>query len=207
MIISRKEAKEKGLKRYFTGKPCKHGHICERYVNRGACIECNRGEKINEKRRNFRLLNRDRVLQQRNLHYYKNKEEISQKRKEKHIKEPWIMMFQKAKERAIGHNLPFLITINDIIKIYPKDDLCPVLGIVLKPSVNKHGPNSPTLDRIIPEIGYIPSNIVVMSHKANSLKRDETNPEIFRKIANWLEKQNVARNSKVSSNSFSSTVI
>jgi hypothetical protein len=26
--------------RYFTGKPCKHGHISERYTASGACVEC-----------------------------------------------------------------------------------------------------------------------------------------------------------------------
>lgn len=41
LIISRKEARAAGLKRYFTGKPCKHGHIAERYLW-GVCIECYR---------------------------------------------------------------------------------------------------------------------------------------------------------------------
>lgn len=27
-------------KRYFTGKPCKHGHICERYTRSSICVEC-----------------------------------------------------------------------------------------------------------------------------------------------------------------------
>jgi len=39
-IITRKEAQEKGLPRYFTGKPCKRGHVCERYSLRGACVDC-----------------------------------------------------------------------------------------------------------------------------------------------------------------------
>jgi len=39
-IITRKEAKAKGLKRYFTGKPCKRGHISERLVCNKGCIEC-----------------------------------------------------------------------------------------------------------------------------------------------------------------------
>ena len=38
-IISRKEALAKRLKRYFTGKPCKWGHICEKTIN-GQCTEC-----------------------------------------------------------------------------------------------------------------------------------------------------------------------
>lgn len=38
-IISCKEAKAQGLKRYFTGKPCKRGHIAERHVS-GGCVVC-----------------------------------------------------------------------------------------------------------------------------------------------------------------------
>ena len=39
-IISKKEAKLSGLYLYFTGKFCKWGHCCERYVCNGHCIEC-----------------------------------------------------------------------------------------------------------------------------------------------------------------------
>lgn len=39
-VISRKEAKAKGLKRYFTGKPCKWGHISDRRVRNGRCRKC-----------------------------------------------------------------------------------------------------------------------------------------------------------------------
>jgi hypothetical protein len=38
-IITREEAEKAGLKKYFTGKPCKHGHISVRRVD-GGCIEC-----------------------------------------------------------------------------------------------------------------------------------------------------------------------
>src|SRR5260221_600699 len=39
-IISRKKALELGLKRYFTGQPCPHGHIEERHVASYSCITC-----------------------------------------------------------------------------------------------------------------------------------------------------------------------
>lgn len=41
-IITRKEAKEQGLKHYFTGLHCKHGHIDTRQTRNGACSECAR---------------------------------------------------------------------------------------------------------------------------------------------------------------------
>lgn len=41
-IMTRKEAKASGLDKYFTGKPCSRGHICERRASGGQCIECQR---------------------------------------------------------------------------------------------------------------------------------------------------------------------
>lgn len=39
-IISRKEAIDKGLRYYFTGKPCKNGHLSIRSTKRCSCLEC-----------------------------------------------------------------------------------------------------------------------------------------------------------------------
>jgi hypothetical protein len=39
-IISRIEAIALGRKRYYTGKPCKHGHIAERSVVGSGCAAC-----------------------------------------------------------------------------------------------------------------------------------------------------------------------
>ena len=39
-IVTRKEAKAQGLTRYFTGKPCPHGHVAERFVAGGGCRDC-----------------------------------------------------------------------------------------------------------------------------------------------------------------------
>jgi len=47
-IISRKEAKEKGLAEYFTGKICKRGHVSLRKTANAFCKEC---RKQDDKRR------------------------------------------------------------------------------------------------------------------------------------------------------------
>lgn len=39
-LISRQEANKRGLTTYFTGKPCKHGHVCPRKVKSGNCSAC-----------------------------------------------------------------------------------------------------------------------------------------------------------------------
>lgn len=38
-IMTRKQALQNGEKYYFTGKPCKQGHMCKRHVTAG-CYEC-----------------------------------------------------------------------------------------------------------------------------------------------------------------------
>lgn len=45
-IVSRADAKAQGLKWYFTGVPCKHGHIAERQVVNGRCRECGKAGSI-----------------------------------------------------------------------------------------------------------------------------------------------------------------
>lgn len=38
--MERKEAAAAGLKKYNTNRPCKYGHIADRYVESGACSDC-----------------------------------------------------------------------------------------------------------------------------------------------------------------------
>lgn len=45
-VISRDEAISQGLKKYFTGKPCKNGHICERHVIGRNCVLCKRQQDV-----------------------------------------------------------------------------------------------------------------------------------------------------------------
>jgi len=39
-LVTIKQAKETGAKRYFTGKPCSKGHVSERMVSGRKCVEC-----------------------------------------------------------------------------------------------------------------------------------------------------------------------
>jgi len=48
---SQTDAAQAGSTRYFTGKPCKHGHIDLRMTESGACLECKR--ILSSKRRNL----------------------------------------------------------------------------------------------------------------------------------------------------------
>lgn len=61
-ITTREQARARGLDRYYTGKPCKHGHITERRTSDSHCIEC-AAIRSNENGRRWRIARPDRVLE------------------------------------------------------------------------------------------------------------------------------------------------
>lgn len=91
-------------------------------------------------------------------------------------------MLQNARVRAREAGLPFTITKEDLV--IPSN--CPILGIPLFPARGRRGggDNSPSLDKIIPERGYVPGNIIIISNRANRLKSDATMEEL-RDIASF----------------------
>lgn len=82
-------------------------------------------------------------------------------------------LLTKARRRALVQGLRFNITEDNIV--IPAT--CPVLGIPLFRGP-RNNPNSPTIDRINNKKGYTPRNVMVISYRANVLKRDATISEL-----------------------------
>lgn len=82
-------------------------------------------------------------------------------------------MLAGAKSRAQAKGLMFNLHYEDI----QIPNLCPVLKIPLIPSEGISD-NSPSLDRMIPYLGYVKGNVKVISMKANRIKTDATSTEI-----------------------------
>ena len=59
-------------------------------------------------------------------------------------------------------------------------EYCPLLGIKLNKHVGegKLHDNSPSLDKIIPELGYTKGNVWIISNKANRMKSNATIEEL-----------------------------
>ena len=82
-VISRIKAKQQGLKRYFTQKPCKHGHVCDRFVLNGNCVLCKqeRDRKYHEKHQircnecstNYYLNNKEKIKKYKTDNFQHNK--------------------------------------------------------------------------------------------------------------------------------------
>lgn len=109
------------------------------------------------------------------------KPEYGRRYKEKH---PEQILYSSAKRRAQNKNIPFSISRDDIII----PEFCPILGIKLEAREGHNGGHaaSPSLDRIIPELGYVKDNVWVISLLANNMK-SSANKEQLLKFASWVK--------------------
>lgn len=83
-------------------------------------------------------------------------------------------LWKDARYRAKKKNLPFNIEVSDI----SIPEKCPIFGRSLSVSRGRASEWSPSLDRIIPEMGYTKGNIVVVSHRVNCIKTNATVDEL-----------------------------
>lgn len=112
-IITRAEAKARGLKRYFTNTPCKHGHISERSVSDFKCYECKRLRGVD--------------------YYYRNQELELKKKKEKRDNDLEVIKKRaekkKFKEAEDGHKQCHVCEkIKSLDKFYIRKDTSKILN-------------------------------------------------------------------------------
>jgi hypothetical protein len=143
-------------------------------------------QKVQESRRKDYQLNKDRYLEYnkqwyennkdyRKEYYEQNKDAIKEKRKGK----DYLLaeMLKGAKYRARDGRLPFDLTIEHMEAI--ASDFCPVTGELLDWELEfsvegKRNPMAPSLDKIIPSLGYTQGNVAIIGHRMNTLKSDMT---------------------------------
>lgn len=140
-------------------------------------------KKDQENKRKYRKNNIERVRANQKRYAGKYKEKAKSYNKQFRLDNPEKMMFRSAFSRSRRIGVPFDISLDDI----EMPTHCPILGIELKLSeTGLPAENSPSIDRIIPELGYVKGNIFVVSHRANAIKRDATLEELKSLLA-WME--------------------
>ncbi|MBS7457681.1 hypothetical protein [Coralloluteibacterium stylophorae] len=97
-------------------------------------------------------------------------------------------LVRQTKYRARKRGIEFDLTHEDV----PIPACCPVLGIPLYRAIGAkaQGPNSPSLDRIDPNRGYVRGNVLVVSSKANSIKNNATPRELLQVACFYQEHLN-----------------
>lgn len=88
------------------------------------------------------------------------------------------------RQKSRDKNIPFDLTQENLPEIPTH---CPVLGIPIVQWNGKLSDHTATLDRIYPSRGYVSSNVIWISHRANRIKTDATWQEI-QKVADFYRK-------------------
>lgn len=140
---SRKEAKERGCKRYYS--TCKHHEGVQlRWASNGNCIKCT--EEY------FSKWRKGNTLKER-----KDRKEWADRNPEKRL-------LQSARRNAKSKGIEFSLVPSDIVI----PNTCPALGITLDSKLGVY--NRPSIDRIDNTKGYTPDNIVIVPQLANRCK-------------------------------------
>ncbi len=122
----------------------------------------------------------DKLRRKRNPNIYCSKNCPLIQRNGKHLlthgktKTQEYRLYYLSKQRSKQKNIKFDIAVDDI----HIPEFCPILNIKLKKNHTGWAPDAPTLDRIIPEKGYVKGNVKVISGKANVMKNNATLEEL-----------------------------
>ena len=110
-IVKRSEAVRQGLTKYFTGKPCPRGHVCERYTGSRNCTMCqaaackkwsqnNRDKQLTAERK-YRKQNPEKVRESTAKWRFNNLEKVKKKAAEWQKANRSTCNFHDAKRRAL----------------------------------------------------------------------------------------------------------
>lgn len=122
--------------------------------------------------------------------YHENRAEIRKKQDAYIMAYPERRLLYQARARATKAGIPFSIEEKDIFI----PEACPILGIPLYRGVKNRTDNSPSLDKILPNLGYKKGNVQVISWRANRMKNDASPADLL-SFAKW-----VIKNAKTLSN-------
>jgi hypothetical protein len=86
-----------------------------------------------------------------------------------------------ARQRAKEEGAPCTLRISDI----DIPATCPVFGTPLQSGARVACPQSPSIDRLVPVLGYVPGNVRVISCRANTLKQN-IDAEQWRKLSTYM---------------------
>jgi hypothetical protein len=130
-------------------------------------------------------INKASIRKRQNERYPEYAEQQMAQQKQALKDNPTKGLLKLAKQRCKKSGVVCTITEADITI----PEFCPILGVKLEFGDMDTRNNSPSLDRIRPELGYIAGNVAVVSYRANRIKNEGSADE-HRRIAEWMDAQN-----------------
>lgn len=142
-------------------------------------------------RKEYYLKNKQKILDNQKKLRSVSKEKIKVRQKNYYSTKDGriVRLLAAAKKRAKQSNLPFDLDLEYLRSICP--DICPVFKIQLDwgswgEKNQRPLDNSPSVDKIVPQLGYVRGNVACISWKANRLKSNATWNDLL-KLSEWLK--------------------
>jgi hypothetical protein len=198
------EARKAGDEFYKPIKPCSRGHLSIRKVKGYHCLECRSIDIVYPERR---CNERDIAISEGKDTYFTGKSckhghtaerfvrnhqcvECSRTmyydaERKRYQENPLFRQFQQRKQAALKNRIPFTIEFDEL----EQPEFCPVFGVKLNYVANEKGnrkPNRASIDKVIPELGYVSGNVRIISDQANRLKNNAT-VEQLKMILKYIE--------------------
>lgn len=190
-IITRQEAKEKGLSRYYTGKACVNGHVSTRNTKNGTCHECCRTSKTRKAYcANYYKANKDRLDSKMRMWNNENRErrrEITRKwdKANRKHKSQWNKDYRKNNSARFSaycrdrqssklNATPVWVNHSELIYIYEKRN-----------QLNKVDGNDYQVDHYYPLQGkticglHVPWNLQIITAEENRAKGNKMPEEFY----------------------------
>ncbi len=203
-IMERADAQKKGRASYFTGRPCKRGHVAVRRTGCGTCVECSaltvskwqkanpervkaasdkwyaaNPEKARQKSRRWHSENREKSLQASRAYRAKNGEKINALTRAWQAANPAKKNAINARRRAAQHNAtPTWSDMDDILSFYEE-----AARKTAATGVPHH------VDHIVPLQGrtvcglHVAWNLQVLSETENLAKKNSQWPNMWPEFA------------------------
>ena len=184
---TREEAKKTNSKYYFTGQPCKHGHIAIRKT-KGVCVEClkvewaesnikraeyfkqyNRREEVKDKKNEWYEANKEQVMDAAKTRPIEVKREYQKAWKERNT--TWVRADTKARRRKHREATPSWLTKKE------KAEIRQLYQIAI--TMSKTTGEQYVVDHIIPLRGedvcglHVPWNLRVITQEENLKKSNK----------------------------------
>ena len=92
----------------------------------------------------------------------------------------------QARNRAKEEGVPFALTLDYVDDLCKSTPICPIMRVPLIRGSQGGRDNSPSIDRIRPELGYVPDNVRCISQGANRIKGGMS-PEQVARLAAYVK--------------------
>lgn len=142
-------------------------------------------ERNRAKQRAYKLRHKERLAKQdrekAKLKRAKNPDEIRRIDREAYARNKRVRLIKGIRQRALKNGIPFDLVAHEME--WPTH--CPVFGVELNYTAGFPPPdNAVSVDRIIPENGYVKGNVQVISWLANRMKSNASRNQILA-FAKW----------------------